>query len=175
MIANKTLCMTIVFVVFGVSSRAEEASGTDVPPVLESYRRGKMYRASVGVLPESTGVALVLYSTPGNREMVRTVVDTVNKIVHDKDAVFTWFVVDASGSPIPGPLLRHMLKRASKKSPSTTYCIDLNNSLPRRWGLPDNGAGVLVLNPGGVVLFNSTLPMNEKDFSALSETLNRDY
>ncbi len=141
---------------------------------LPGYRNGTRAERHVGVCIDTAGLALVLYSSPSEKQMVETQCDTIDARGYTDRTITRYYVLNKSRAPLPSVVLAHMLKRTSRKNPDAIYCIDRDRQLPRAWHFDGSKACALLLDTTGTILLNAELPLDTPDRQRLHSILEPD-
>lgn len=164
--------LVCVLIAYPYLTHAQDAY--TVPEVrLQAFSGGEQTEKSAGECEDSSQLALVLYTSPKEKQMVELVRNTVDSASEGAGKrVRIYYVLDKSRTLAPSFAIRKMLEGVSGDNPGITYMIDHGQTLAECWGFRPQGARVFLLDHRRRVLFNRMLPLSRKSMLKLLSIIN---
>ena len=116
-------------------------------------------------------VRVVFYVDPDEKELNEHVGVAIQKAKLDQGHYGSVAIINMGATWLPNFAVARSLKAKQKQYPRTVYVKDLNKTLVKRWGLSDDGYDVMVLDPGGTVLFYGRGLLNKAQTQRVVEIL----
>lgn len=99
-------------------------------------------------------VNLFFYIDPDNRTLNDDLAERLKAENFPRDRYASTVVINMGATWLPNEFLEATLKRKQKQYPDTTYVKDLDKTLVKEWGLPDNSYSVMAFDKEGKLWYS---------------------
>jgi predicted transcriptional regulator len=117
-------------------------------------------------------INLVLYVDPAKQNLLKPLLARLDSISYSSNLLGTTFILNTAATVIPDFVIRNKVRERAKFSKNTTYVLDRNKVLVKKWRLIDNDINVLLLDKDGKILQKRYGEMNKIVIDQLIDQIN---